>query len=104
MTLAVMISLALLGQPETLVGPRSGTLVIDGGGHTPAAVRAFVALAGGPDAEIVLIPTATESEPGPAELEARAERRSRRSSARHTSPCCTPATVPKPTRKPSRRR
>ncbi len=55
MTLAVMISLALLGQPavppETAVGPRTGTLVIDGGGHTPAAVRAFVALAGGPDAE-----------------------------------------------------
>ena len=43
--------------------------MIDGGGQTPAAVRAFVALAGGPDAEIVLIPTATESEPDTAELE-----------------------------------
>ena len=37
--------------------------MIDGGGENPAAIRAFVALAGGPDAEFVLIPTANEVEP-----------------------------------------
>jgi cyanophycinase len=69
MKLVATICLALLGQPETAVGPRSGTLVIDGGGSNPAAVRAFVALAGGPDAEVVFIPTATESEPDAQALE-----------------------------------
>ena len=73
MTLLATICLALLAQPETAVGPRSGTLVIDGGGQNPAAVRAFVTLAGGPDAEIVLIPTATESEPDTDDLERRSE-------------------------------
>ncbi len=65
----MLISLTLLAQPETAVGPRSGALVIDGGGQDPASVRAFVALAGGPDAEYVLIPTATEAEPDAADLE-----------------------------------
>ena len=45
------------------MGPKSGTLVIDGGAHTPEAVRAFVSLAGGPDSEFVLIPTASEQDP-----------------------------------------
>ncbi len=62
MPLTLVLFLNLLGQaaptPEPVVGPRAGTLVIDGGGENPAADRAFVALAGGPDAEIVLIPTA----------------------------------------------
>ena len=40
MTLLATICLALLALPETAVGPRSGTLVIDGGGQNPAAVRA----------------------------------------------------------------
>src|SRR5262249_29402215 len=71
MTLALMASLILLGKPDLAVGPRSGTLVIDGGGQNPATVRAFVALAGGPDAKIVLIPTATESEPDADDLERR---------------------------------
>jgi aminobenzoyl-glutamate utilization protein B len=70
---ALMVSALLLGQsgppPETTVGPRTGTLVIDGGGQNPAAVRAFVALAGGQDAEYVLIPTATEAEPDADDLE-----------------------------------
>ena len=43
--------------------------MIDGGGQNPAAIRAFVALAGGPDAEIVLIPTANEEEPDADALE-----------------------------------
>ena len=46
-----------------MVGPHSGTLVIDGGGQNPATIRAFVTLAGGPDSEFVLIPTANEVRP-----------------------------------------
>src|SRR5262249_54126565 len=65
----LMLLSVLLGQSEAAVGPRSGTLVIDGGGQNPATGRAFVKLAGGPDAEIVLIPTATESEPDADDLE-----------------------------------
>ena len=41
MTVAMLLLTAVLGQsgppPETLVGPRTGTLVIDGGGRNPAA-------------------------------------------------------------------
>ncbi len=66
MTLALILSLVVLAQtgPVPVVGPHSGTLVIDGGGQRPASVRAFVALAGGPDAEFVLIPTADEVRAG----------------------------------------
>ncbi len=62
MTTPLIVSLILLAQPGPLVGPKSGSLVIDGGGQNPATVRAFVALAGGNDAEIVMIPTANEVE------------------------------------------
>jgi aminobenzoyl-glutamate utilization protein B len=64
---ALIASFFLLAQPgprlEPVVGPKAGTLVIDGGGHTPQVVRTFVSLAGGPDAEFVLIPTASERDP-----------------------------------------
>jgi aminobenzoyl-glutamate utilization protein B len=63
MTTALIVSFVMLAQPGPVVGPKSGSLVIDGGGQNPAAVRAFVTLAGGPDAEIVMIPTANEVEP-----------------------------------------
>ena len=67
MTPALIASFVLLAQPgpssEPMVGPKSGSLVIVGGGHTPAAVGTFVTLAGGPDSEFVLIPTAAESDP-----------------------------------------
>ncbi len=68
MAVALIVSLALLTQPgpatepAPAVGPKSGALVIDGGGHTPEAIRAFVELAGGPDAEVVLIPTANQGD------------------------------------------
>ncbi|HEY8228008.1 MAG TPA: cyanophycinase [Pyrinomonadaceae bacterium] len=39
-------------------GPANGTLIVDGGGTTEQIVRRFVALAGGPQARIVVIPTA----------------------------------------------
>jgi aminobenzoyl-glutamate utilization protein B len=60
MTAALIVSLVMLAQPgpEPMVGPPAGSLVIDGGGRKPATIAAFVALAGGPDSEFVLIPTA----------------------------------------------
>jgi cyanophycinase-like exopeptidase len=69
MTAALLVSLVVLAQAgpapesEPMVGPHSGSLVIDGGGQNPATIRAFVTLAGGPDAEFVLIPTANEVRP-----------------------------------------
>ena len=67
MTAVLFVSLVVLAQQsgsgaasEPMVGPYSGTLVIDGGGQNPATIQAFVALAGGPDAEFVVIPTANE--------------------------------------------
>jgi len=47
----------------TDVGPASGSLVVAGGGVTdPAIYERFVALAGGPEAPIVVIPTAGTGE------------------------------------------
>ena len=45
------------------IGPKKGTLVIVGGGSIPQSIREkFIALAGGPDARIVYIPTAAEDQ------------------------------------------
>jgi len=64
MTTALIASLFLLVQPDSpTVGPASGTLVVDGGGETIESIRRFVVLAGGPESEFVLIPTASESDP-----------------------------------------
>ncbi len=43
-------------------GPEKGWLIIDGGGVPDEVKKRFVALAGGPDANIVLIPTAMSDE------------------------------------------
>ena len=50
------------------VGPENGSLVIvGGGGADPALIKRFISLAGGPDANIVIIPTANGSDDtGPA--------------------------------------
>ena len=46
------------------VGPKEGSLVIVGGGQIgPEIIRRFVTLAGGKDAEVVVIPTAAEDDP-----------------------------------------
>jgi cyanophycinase len=67
MTLAWIAASFLIAQPgpppEPTVGPRSGMLVIDGGALVPEVIREFVRLAGGPESEFVLIPTATERDP-----------------------------------------
>jgi cyanophycinase len=75
-TLAVIAALASLAQnpapadavptvpSATAVGPRQGALVIVGGGQLgPEIVKRFVTLAGGKDAEAVVIPTAAERDP-----------------------------------------
>ena len=64
MSPALVTAIVLLSvQAVPTVGPKGGSLVIVGGGEVvPEIVRRFVDLAGGPDAEVVLIPTATESE------------------------------------------
>ena len=49
---------------RTVVGPQRGALVIVGGGQTgPEITGRFVTLAGGKDAEVVVIPTAAERDP-----------------------------------------
>lgn len=52
---------SMTGQP--LVGPARGTLVVVGGAmRSPEIYRRFIELAGGPDAHIVMIPTAGEED------------------------------------------
>jgi cyanophycinase len=60
--LLLMLSLATLTSAlAQAVGPARGTLILSGAGEPhaePAVLRRFVALAGGPQAEVVYIPTA----------------------------------------------
>ena len=64
MTESLIVSFFLLGQPNPapVVGPPSGSLVIDGGGETSQSREKFVSLAGGSASEFVLIPTAMEDD------------------------------------------
>jgi cyanophycinase len=54
--------LMLTAADEPKVGPASGALVIDGGAEGPDTIKSFVALAGGQNSPVVLIPTASESD------------------------------------------
>ncbi len=59
--LAFMLGSALTLTPQTTTGPSRGALVLVGGGaNRPSFVEKFVALAGGPAATVVLIPTTLE--------------------------------------------
>ena len=59
--IALALWIALVAPPE--VGPARGSLVIVGGGRQGSEItRRFVELAGGPEAEFVLIPTANEGD------------------------------------------
>lgn len=67
-----------LGQPPVTVGlpevarPIQGSLVICGGATLPnQVIQRFVELAGGPEARLVVIPTATAAAENPGELERR---------------------------------
>ena len=54
---------AVAGTPAQQVGPKSGSLVVVGGAmRDPAIVTRFIDLAGGPDAPIVIVPTAGDAE------------------------------------------
>jgi cyanophycinase len=66
-TAAVVLLLisTLVSASEKTTGPKQGTLVIVGGGDRDSAMfRHFVKLAGGKDAKLVVIPTASSSDPG----------------------------------------
>ena len=63
MSTSLILSLLLfLRSDAPKVGPPTGSLIVDGGGETAETIKRFVALAGGVEAPIVLIPTASESE------------------------------------------
>jgi cyanophycinase len=65
--LSIVLTLLLLstwlstGLAQTASGPKRGALVITGGEFGPGVIERFVALAGGPDANFVYIPTAASS-------------------------------------------
>src|ERR1041384_8768841 len=59
MTLTLCCAGTLLAQTSS--GPKKGALVIAGGEFGPGVIERFVALAGGPDANFVYIPTAASS-------------------------------------------
>jgi len=57
---AFLISLPLVAQEQLTTGPENGSLIIAGGNHMgEEIVSKFVALAGGKNANIVVIPTAS---------------------------------------------
>jgi len=59
-----IILLAGVSLSAAVHGPDKGTLVIVGGNmQDPAIVKRFIDLAGGPDAPIVIIPTAGRRSP-----------------------------------------
>src|SRR5438067_2628980 len=61
--LALALGSALTLPPQPTTGPARGALVLVGGGaNRPSFIQKFVALAGGPDATVVLIPTALEDD------------------------------------------
>ncbi len=64
MLISLLLSVTLISANEApTVGPKEGSLVIvGGGGMPPQIVKKFVDLAGGPDAELVVIPTAMEDQ------------------------------------------
>lgn len=60
--LSLLVSFPTTGRADTR-GPATGTLFIVGGGmRDPALVKRFIELAGGPDAPIVIVPTAGDDD------------------------------------------
>jgi cyanophycinase len=61
LSLVLLASLPLAAKSHKTEGPKRGTLVIVGGGQVGPEIRSrFIQLAGGPDANFVIIPTADE--------------------------------------------
>ncbi|MGZ0169871.1 MAG: cyanophycinase [Planctomycetales bacterium] len=64
LVLALLLVPVLVRAADVTTGPQTGTLVIVGGGDRDGATfRHFVKLAGGKDAKLVIIPTASSSKP-----------------------------------------
>src|SRR4029077_325126 len=62
-TLLILVVPAAAAVAGSSVGPDQGSLVIVGGGAVgPEIVARFVALAGGPESELLCVPTASETE------------------------------------------
>jgi cyanophycinase len=62
-SVSIAASSASVGSANTAVGPAKGSLVIVGGAmRDPAILKRFMELAGGPDAPLVIIPTAGEDD------------------------------------------
>ena len=62
-TMALILAVSAFGADAPSVGPTRGSLLIVGGGTIgPEIAARFIALAGGPGSEFVVIPTATDSE------------------------------------------
>jgi cyanophycinase len=62
LTIVMLVLAAAAGAAAQKVGPANGALVIVGGAmQDPAIVKRFIDLAGGPDAPIVVIPTAGDA-------------------------------------------
>ena len=59
--LTLLVYYLIAHQQPTLVGPENGSLLLVGGGVTPEIGRQFMALAGGIEVPIVVIPTAGEA-------------------------------------------
>ncbi len=68
--LLVLLTLAAVAAAQSSHGPKHGTLIVIGGGQFGAdVIKRFDDLAGGPDAPVVLIPTANDNDPTPKDLE-----------------------------------
>jgi len=66
----VLVLLATAASAQVSHGPKKGTCIVIGGGAIgPDIIKRFVDLAGGPDAPVVMIPTANDNEPKPSDLD-----------------------------------
>src|SRR5258706_7871756 len=68
--LVFLLLLAAAVAAQSSSGPKKGTLIVVGGGQIGLEImKRFTDLAGGPDAPVVMIPTANDGEPTPKTLE-----------------------------------
>src|SRR5437868_107307 len=55
--LGLLVACSYFASAQRSSGPAQGTLILDGGGTTQLVLKHFVALAGGPESRIVVVPT-----------------------------------------------
>ena len=103
MITSLLLSFLMLVPPEEpKMGPAAGALVIDGGGEGAGTIKTFVALAGGQNSPVVLIPTASEGD----HLDSKSRETifCRAGCGYGRSPFCIPETGPRPIASHSSRR